>query len=110
MEKRRSDCPLSCGLEIFGDKWTLLIIRDVARFGKKNFREFMQSPEGIATNILSNRLKLLVRHGILTKTTDKDNKLLLNYTLTQKGKDMAPILYAIAEWGQKYVEDSLMVV
>lgn len=104
--KRRSDCPLSCALEIFGDKWTLLLIRDMGGRGKKTFKEFSASNEGISTNILTNRLNLLVRHGIITKTRDTHNKLVYNYELTPKGKDLKPILIAIGQWGKKYIPNT----
>ncbi len=106
MEKleKRSDCPLSCWLDLFGDKWSLLILRDVLKFEKKNFTQFASSPEGIATNILADRLKLLVKHGILTKEQDPNNKVVYDYTITQKGLDLVPIIREILKWSGKYLD------
>ena len=100
----RSACPISCTLDIIGDKWTLLIIRDMAFLDKKNFREIQQSPEGIASNILASRLKLLVETGIVTKTQNPDNLLKVNYELTEKGKALTPAIKALAEWGMEHID------
>ncbi len=109
MKKRRSDCPLSCWLDLFGDRWTLLIIRDVVAFGKTNFKEFIASNEGISTNILANRLKRLEAHGIVTKTQSADNRRMFNYQITEKGLQMAPIFREIAKWSNQHVEGTLKV-
>ena len=105
--KRRSDCPLSSSLEIFGDKWTLILIRDMGARGKKTFKEFLASNEGISTNILTNRLNLLVSHEIVTKTRDTRNKLVFNYELTPKGKELRPIVVEIGKWGYKYIPGTI---
>lgn len=106
MENKRSDCPVSCSLEIFGDKWSLLIIRDVMMKGRMSYSEFLKSEEKIATNILSSRLKLLEEEKILVKEVSPTNKSKFDYYLTQKGADLLPVLVEIACWGGKYNENS----
>lgn len=98
----RSNCPINFVLETFGDKWTLLIVRDLMFKGKSNFREFLKSEEKIATNILSDRLKRLEEHGIVIKTEDGANRSKLNYSLTEKGKDLMPIMLEITAWSAKH--------
>lgn len=105
--KRRSNCPLSCTLELIGDKWTLLIIRDIVKSGKKNFKDFMGSSEGISTKTLSKRLQLLVEENILEKTISPHNKLVFDYTLTPKGRDLVPVMLEIGKWGSKYFDETL---
>lgn len=100
--KYRSHCPINFVLETFGDKWTLLIIRDLMFKGKSNFREFLKSDEKIATNILSDRLKRLEEHGIVEKSEDEANRSKLNYRLTAKGKDLMPIMLEITAWSAKH--------
>ncbi len=94
----RSHCPQYLGLDVFGDKWTLLIIRDMMIEGKRHFREFLQSEEKIASNILTNRLNDLEAEGIITKKEDPSHKQKIIYSLTQKGIDLFPILMEIARW------------
>jgi len=96
-------------LEIFGDKWTLLIIRDIAFRGKKQYKEFISSREGISTNILADRLRLLVSNGVLIKTRSSSNKLVIHYELTEKGKSLAPILLSIAKWGNDHIPDTMII-
>jgi DNA-binding HxlR family transcriptional regulator len=98
----RSDCPLNFGLEIFGDKWTLLTIRDLMFFGKRHFNEFLLSNEGISTNILADRLSLLEKEGLIKKEKDKVHKQKIIYTLTEKGIDLLPIIIDIGLWSEKY--------
>ena len=106
MEKIRSNCPLSSSLDIFGDKWSLLIIRDVMMKGKVSYGEFLTSDEKIATNILANRLSTLESEKILIKEVSPTNKSKYEYSLTQKGADLLPILVEIADWGTKYNENT----
>ena len=101
--KRRSNCPLNCAIEIIGDKWTLLILRDIFISNAKTFKDFMKIKEGISTNILSNRLALLVENNFLIKERDPDNGLVFNYSLTDKGRSVGPILRTIALWGQEHI-------
>jgi Predicted transcriptional regulators len=98
----RSDCPLNYGVEIFGDKWSLLIIRDLMFFGKRSYNEFLQSKEGIATNILADRLTMLEREKIIQKKKDLDHKQKIIYNLTQKGIDLLPVVVAIGLWSDQY--------
>jgi len=102
MEKTRSDCPISCSLEVFGDKWSLLIIRDVMLRGKVSYSEFLESEEKISTNILANRLSVLEAENILWKEVSSTNKSKFIYSLTQKGADLLPIVIEIMDWGAKY--------
>lgn len=101
-KQRRSDCPISFGLETFGDLWTLLLIRDMVYFGKQTYGEFLESDEGIATNILADRLTQLDANGILTKQRHPKDKRKEIYRLTEKGLDLIPIVFEIAMWGAKY--------
>jgi DNA-binding HxlR family transcriptional regulator len=105
MEKKRSDCPISCSLEVFGDKWSLLIIRDIMLRGKVSFSEFLESEEKIATNILVNRLGVLESEKILAKEVSPANKSKFIYSLTQKGADLLPTVIEIMDWGAKYNEN-----
>ena len=102
MEKTRSDCPISCSLDVFGDKWSLLIIRDVMLRGKVSYGEFLESEEKIATNILANRLSLLEAENILVKRVSPANRSKFIYHLTPKGIDLLPIIIEIMDWGAKY--------
>ena len=97
-------CPISTTLDILGDKWTLLIIRDLMFNGKRTFGEFLQSEEKIATNILADRLLILEENGIVEKGAFPGNKVKNLYQLTPKGVDLMPILLEIISWGDKYFE------
>ncbi len=105
MNKKRSDCPISCSLDIFGDKWSLLILRDVMLRNKFSFGEFLESEEKIATNILADRLSLLEAENILSKQVSPENKSKFIYHLTKKGIDLLPIIIEIMDWGAKYNPD-----
>jgi DNA-binding HxlR family transcriptional regulator len=102
MEKTRSDCPISCSLDVFGDKWSLLIIRDIMLRGKLSYSEFLESEEKIASNILVSRLNALEAENILTKQVSPVNKSKFIYSLTSKGIDLLPIIIEIMDWGAKY--------
>jgi DNA-binding HxlR family transcriptional regulator len=95
---RRSPCPLACTLDILGDRWTLLVIRDLM-LGRARFRDFSASPEGIPTNILSERLERLARHEIIRQVPAPDGTKRLAYALTKKGRALAPLLRAMRDWG-----------
>ena len=99
---RRSECPISYTMDIFGDKWTMLILRDLLLYGKDSFSEFLCSDEKIATNILTDRLNLLVQEGFVTKHTAATNKSKFLYRPTEKAIDMIPILSEITLWAEKY--------
>jgi DNA-binding HxlR family transcriptional regulator len=102
MNNKRSDCPISCSLDVFGDKWSLLIIRDIMLRGKMSYSEFLESEEKIATNILINRLGVLESEHILRKEVSPKNKSKNIYSLTQKGADLLPIVIEIMDWGAKH--------
>lgn len=102
LEVRRSDCPVSISLEMFGDRWSLLIIRDMMVRGYRRFREFLSSGEGIATNILADRLEKLQASGIVTSEMDSSDGRSMNYRLTEKGIDLAPVLLDLLLWGAKH--------
>jgi len=104
--KRKSDCPINFALEIFGDKWTFLIVRDLMFKGKHFYGEFLLSEEGIATNILSDRLSLLESNGIIGKSSDPSHKQKIIYRLTRKGIDLVPLLVEVIMWSAKYDKDS----
>ena len=103
----RSTCPIACSLDILGDKWTMLVIRDMVFSRKRHFREFLESPEGIASNILTDRLKRLEESGIVARRPDSENARQVIYTLTEKGKDLIPALLELARWGAKHVARSV---
>jgi DNA-binding HxlR family transcriptional regulator len=105
MAKMRSDCPISCSLDIFGDKWSLLIIRDIMLRNKFSYGEFLESEEKIATNILADRLSLLEAENILTKEVAPKNRSKFIYRLTKKGIDLLPVVIEIMDWGAKYNPD-----
>jgi len=104
--KRKSDCPINFALEIFGDKWTFLIVRDLMFKGKHFYGEFLLSEEGIATNILSDRLSLLESNGLISKSIDPSHKQKIIYRLTRKGIDLVPLLVEVIMWSAKYDKDS----
>jgi len=97
MKKNRSNCPLTSALDIVGDKWSLLIIRDIF-LGKTTFTEFLKSSEKIATNILSNRLELLINNGLLKVTKMPNDQKTKIYYLTDSGIKMYPIIYEMIRW------------
>jgi DNA-binding HxlR family transcriptional regulator len=99
---RRSGCPISIALEIFGDAWSLLIVRDLMFKGLRTFSEFASSGEKIATNILSDRLARLEAAGILTKAADPADARRVHYRLTEKGMDLAPAMVEIVLWGARH--------
>ncbi|MDN5201686.1 helix-turn-helix domain-containing protein [Fulvivirgaceae bacterium BMA10] len=98
----RSDCPINYALEYLGDKWTLLVIRDLVFEGKKFYKEFLNSKEGIATNILSDRLKRLENLGIVESKVYEKLRTQKIYALSEKGKDLIPILVEIILWSSKH--------
>jgi DNA-binding HxlR family transcriptional regulator len=100
--KRRSNCPMSCVLDVLGDKWSLLIVRDILVRGKCTHGAFRQSSERIATNILADRLDHLEREGILERRSDPEDGRSEIYSLTRKGMDLLPLLLAMTEWSGKY--------
>ncbi|EOQ97631.1 transcriptional regulator, HxlR family [Leptospira wolbachii serovar Codice str. CDC] len=104
VNQKRSDCPISCALDIWGDKWSLLIIRDIIFSNKSSYGDFLKSPEGIATNILASRLQSLEEGGLIEKSSHPENKVKVIYKLTQKGIDLMPVFIEIYIWAEKYFE------
>ena len=98
----RSPCPVACSLDLFGDKWTLLVVRDLL-LGKTTYSEFQKSPEGIPTNILAERLKRLQAAGIIEKSQYQERPVRYAYQLTAKGSDLQAVLLAMIDWGNKHV-------
>jgi DNA-binding HxlR family transcriptional regulator len=105
MEKtvKRSECPISCSLDLFGDKWSLLIIRDLMFFGKTTYGEFLKSAEGISTNILAARLQTLEESQLILRTEHPDSKAKVLYRLTQKAVDLLPMIVEMHFWAEKYL-------
>jgi DNA-binding HxlR family transcriptional regulator len=102
----RSYCPINLSLEIFGDTWTLLVLRDLMFSGKRHFRELLQSDERISSNILADRLARLVAQGLLTKSDDPTHKQKAIYSLTEKAIALLPIIVQIGAWGSRWVPDA----
>jgi DNA-binding HxlR family transcriptional regulator len=100
--REKSGCPINLSLELIGDRWTLLIIRDMAFAGKRHFREFLQSDEGISSRTLAERLQTLQEEGILTRSDDPTHGLRTVYRLTEAGIDLLPVLATLGAWGSKH--------
>lgn len=98
----RSTCPISCVLDVIGDKWTLLVIRDLFR-NKHRYSQFLESGEGITTNILAERLQRLEQAGFIHKTPYQKNPVRYEYHLTDTGKSLEPVMWSIVEWANKYI-------
>ena len=105
-DEPRSHCPINLSLEIFGDAWTLLVLRDMMFAGKRHFRELLQSDERISSNILADRLARLVDSGVLTKSDDPTHKQKAIYSLTEKGIALLPIVVQIGAWGSRWITDA----
>ncbi|MBA4142678.1 MAG: helix-turn-helix transcriptional regulator [Nitrosospira sp.] len=97
----RSSCPITNGLDIFGDRWTLLIIRDLI-LGKRRYQDLISSPENIASNILADRLRRLETAGLVTRRAYQQKPERHEYFLTEKGRDLKPVLEAISQWAKKH--------
>ena len=104
----RSECPITNTLDLIGDKWTLLVIRDMLLLKKKSFNEFLESPEGIATNILTQRLKRLEEQGIIEKRPYQKAPRRNEYILTRRGKGLRPLLMEMIRWGNTYIEGTFV--
>lgn len=101
---RRSGCPVSASLDIFGDRWSLLIVRDMIVRAFRTFKQFEDSGEGIATNILADRLRKLEAAGIIHRERDSQDRRSIHYRLTEKGIDLAPVLLDLLIWGARHEE------
>ncbi|HEX3435319.1 MAG TPA: helix-turn-helix domain-containing protein [Pseudacidobacterium sp.] len=100
--KHRSGCPVNISLEVFGDRWSLLIVRDLMVRGFRQFKQFLEAGEGIATNVLADRLKNLEAAGVIHIETEETDGRKLNYRLTEKGIDLAPVLLELLVWGARH--------
>jgi DNA-binding HxlR family transcriptional regulator len=100
--RRRSGCPVSVSLEIFGDRWSLLLIRDMMVRGYRTFGEFLHSGEGIATNVLADRLKRLTEAGMVVSERSEEDARRVHYRLTEKGIAFAPVLLELLLWAARY--------
>ncbi len=102
-DAHRSGCPINLSLEVFGDKWSLLILRDMIFRGHRHFRELLRSEEGISSNILADRLKMLVEQGMLTRADDPAHKQKAIYSLTEKAIELVPIMAHLGIWGRTWL-------
>ena len=101
---RRSNCPIAATLDIVGDKWSLLIVRDIGLFGKHRNKDFQTGVEGIPSNILANRLKWLVTAGLLEKRLYQHNPPRYEYHLTEAGRGLLPVIRSMAAWAERFVD------
>jgi len=102
-DDHRSGCPINLSLEVFGDKWSLLILRDMMFGGKRHFRELLKSEEGIASNILADRLRKLLVEGMITRADDPSHKQKAIYSLTEKAIALVPVFAQLGAWGSRYL-------
>lgn len=105
---RRSSCPVACALDVLGDRWTMLVVRDLF-LGKSRFKDFVESPEGIPTNILSDRLSRLVNAEIIAQIPASDGTKHKAYSLTEKGEALGPALKHLRDWGLKWERDTKLM-
>ena len=99
----RSGCPINLTLEVLGDKWSLLILRDMMFGNRRHFRELLRSEEGISSNILADRLKMLLDEGLVTKADDPSHKQKAIYSLTEKAVELLPVFAQIGAWGTRHL-------
>lgn len=99
----RSGCPINLSLEIFGDRWTLLVLRDIIFTGARHFRELLAGPERISSNILADRLNKLVQYGLLTRAGDPSHKQKVTYNLTEQAIELVPVFAQLSAWGSRYL-------
>lgn len=104
---RRSPCPVACTLDLLGDRWTLLVVRDLF-LGRSRFKDFAASPERIPTNILTDRLRRLTDAGIVQQIASDDGTKHRAYELTKKGKSLRPLLLAVRDWGLRWIEHTMI--
>jgi DNA-binding HxlR family transcriptional regulator len=103
MDDHRSGCPINLSLELFGDRWSLLVLRDMMFGGKRHFRELLRSEEGISSNILADRLRKLMDEGMITRADDPTHKQKAIYSLTEKAIALVPVFAQLGAWGSKYL-------
>ena len=104
--RQRSPCPVACALDILGDKWSLLVVRDLL-MGKRTYGELLESPEGIPTNILADRLKRLQENGLVVASPYQEHPVRYAYLLTKRGLDLGPILLAVVNWASAHISGTL---
>ncbi len=109
ISKRRSPCPVACLLDIVGDRWTLLVVRDLM-LGRSRFKEFAASPESVPTNILSDRLRRLLEHGIVRQLPAAEGAKHLAYQLTPKGEALRPVLKSMRQWGLEWEQGTQVLM
>ncbi|MGH3966428.1 MAG: winged helix-turn-helix transcriptional regulator [Pseudonocardiaceae bacterium] len=102
MKTTRSGCPINLSLELLGDRWTLLVLRDMVFVGARHFRELLAGPEGISSNVLADRLETLVEHGMLTRSDDPRHKQKVVYSLTEQAIELVPVLIQLGDWGIRH--------
>ncbi len=105
---RRSTCPAACALDIAGDRWTLLIVRDLLR-GRDTYGKLADSDEGIPTNILADRLRRMQEHGLIESKPYQQRPVRYTYSLTAKGRDLGEVLGAVARWGKKHIRGTVVL-
>ena len=103
-KKHDSDCMIAYGVDTFGDRWSLLVLRDMMLYGKRRYNEFLASNEQIATNVLATRLKHLECEGIISKERDPENRRSFVYSLTEKGVALAPVIIEIMRWSSRHMK------
>jgi DNA-binding HxlR family transcriptional regulator len=103
----RSACPLSCSLELIGDRWTMLVLRDLF-IGKKRFSEFLESPEKISTNILTDRLTRMEARGLVKSRLYSKRPKRFEYVLTEKGEGLLPVMQALCRWGNRFLPATIV--
>jgi DNA-binding HxlR family transcriptional regulator len=99
---QQEHCPVARALDIIGERWTILLLRDLLLQGPRRFQDFQESLPGVAPNTLSARLKAMEAHGLITRRLYSEHPPRLEYQLTEKGKSLGPVLKALREWGQRY--------
>ncbi len=104
----RSDCPIAGALDLIGDRWTLLVVRDLLFLGNRRFGDFLSSPEKIPTNLLSDRLRRLEENGIVVKVSYQERPPRYEYQLTAKGADLFPVLRALAGWANRHIPGTMV--
>lgn len=102
-DTHRSGCPINLSMEVLGDRWSLVILRDMIFGGKRHFRELLRSEEGISTNILADRLRALTKAGLITKSDDPSHKQKVLYSLTEMGIELVPLMAHLGAWGRRWL-------
>ncbi len=110
MKTARSGCPIASTLDVVGDRWSLVVLRDILLRGKRRYREFVNGPEAIATNVLADRLARLEECGIISKAPDPEDRRQFLYTPTERGLDLLPVLFGLIRWGLKHVDGTRVPV